>query len=358
MPSPETDTDDPAALIAARPAPRPRRRGLWAVLALALAVPVLVTLAGSLSSPPHVKGPPVGHLIYLDADQPSEHTTNLRGLRILGADGAGRQLLHETEAQDLDTGKREWITQPQASPDGRWLAYERQDITILEERREIINQLWVVSLKDPDPKPRMLLDLTKAGLKQFVGLAWSDDSEAVVFLNDGTQCRVSVANGQVTRSPLPRCPPLKPLRGISATRFPSISSSRKLVYIAITTNEAAPSTIVRPPDPSGTAVGIATNAYALAPDGFHIAFGNFNWLMQADTNIHDDALGITQARWGWSAFGGRRITSLKWSPDGRYIAYTVSKPPLEDELFYLDTATKKCYQLPVRTGQGGWDWAP
>ena len=57
-------------------------------------------------------------------------------------------------------------------------------------------------------------------------------------------------------------------------------------------------------------------------------------------------------------FGKRHITALKWSPDGKYLAYSVSKPPFEDEVFYIDLATGKCYQLPVRTGQSGWEWAP
>ena len=69
------------------------------------------------------------------------------------------------------------------------------------------------------------------------------------------------------------------------------------------------------------------------------------------------AYALTKSKWGWSVFGRRHITSLHWSPDGKYIGFTVSKPPVpEDELFYLDLADGKTYQLPVRTGRAAWDW--
>lgn len=352
MPSPETD--DPAALIGApSPTPRRRRPRPWVVLGLVIAVPLLVTLAGSLTSPPHVAGPPVGHLIYLDADQPSEHTTNLRGLRVMGPDGSSRQLLHETEAQDTDTGKREWITQPQASPDGAFLAYERQDITILEERREIVNELWVVSLKDANPKPKMLLDLTKAGLKQFVGLAWSHDNRSVTLLNYGAAYDVDVLDdpGRPSQHPLTDCPPFKNSPALSPTRAPFVTPNGGLAYTVMTPR--GPVLVTE----AGQIPAPALPAFR--PDGKRVA-----WLAEKGSDIAiADARSLRvdqnlKASWGWSAFGGRRITSLKWSPDGRYVAYTVSKPPLEDELFYVDVVTKKCYQLPVRTGQGGWDWAP
>lgn len=351
MPLPETD--DPGALIdAPPPTPRRRRRWLWAVLGLAVAIPLIVTLAGALTSPPHVKGPPVGHLIYLDADQPSEHTTDLRGLRVMAPDGGSRLLLHETEAQDTDTGKREWFTQPQASPSGEWLAYERQDMTILEERREVINQLWVVSLKDPNPKPRMLLDSTKAGLKQFVGLAWSHDDRSVTLLNYGAAYDVYLDDqGRLSQRPLTDCPPFKSSPALSPTRAPFVTPHGGLAYTVMTPN--GPVLVTDRGQIPNTPLS------AFSPNGKRVA-----WLAAQSNGIEiadADSLRGTQtlrAAWGWSSFGGRRITSMKWSPDGRYIAYTVSKPPLEDELFYLDTVTKKCYQLPLRTGQGGWDWAP
>ena len=50
------------------------------------------------------------------------------------------------------------------------------------------------------------------------------------------------------------------------------------------------------------------------------------------------------------------VEAPNWSPDGKYIAYSVSKRPFEDELFYMDIHTGKCWQMPVRTGSFGWDW--
>ena len=61
---------------------------------------------------------------------------------------------------------------------------------------------------------------------------------------------------------------------------------------------------------------------------------------------------------GWSLFGHRKIRSLRWSPDGRYVGYTASKPPVaDDEMFYLDTQTGKYFKLPFRCGPASWDWS-
>ena len=57
---------------------------------------------------------------------------------------------------------------------------------------------------------------------------------------------------------------------------------------------------------------------------------------------------IFLVHWGWSVFGKRRITSLRWSPDGSQIAYTVSKPPVpDDEIFVLTPATARRFSFPT-----------
>ncbi len=352
MPSPATDADseNPARLISDAPPAAgrsARRRRLWPVAALVVAVPLLLTLAGALTSPPHVKGVPVGHLVYLEADEPSEHTTLLRGLRLLGPDGGSREVLHEFEAQDADTGDREWITQPKVSPNGQWAAYEKQIITILDEKQTIDDQLWVVPLVGPNPQPKMLLDLTELRLKRFVGLAWSDDSGDVLFLNDGTLYDVGATGspGAYTRKPLPGCPPLRLSPGVSATSDPSTDIRD---YRAITpTGPRVISDGHDAGDPETVSVSPDGRQTAFLPAGGHAVVVHSNGVAQT-----------VPVRWGWSVFGKRRITALRWSPDGKFLAYSVSKPPFEDELFYVNLTTGRCFQLPVRTGSAGWDWGP
>ncbi len=306
-----------------------RVRAIWLLLLLALLVPLALTLAGALTSPPHVKGPPTGRIVYLEADQPSEKTTLLRGLRVLAPDGTERELLHETEPQDTDAGDRTWLTQPCASPDGHWLAYEKQVITLSEEKQATDNQLWLVPLNGKHPRPRLLLDLGKAGLKQFVGLAWTPDSRAVVFLEDATAHFVSMGDGRSTKRPLPGAASLTVQPSISTTQRPAVLPDGSVAFSVLPAAEA------RRPD----------GRLALA-EGTRLVLRGAS-LPLSHLNVH----------WGWSVWGGRHISALRWSPDGKYVAYSVSKPPFEDELFYADIATGNCYQLPVRTGQAAWDWA-
>ena len=166
--------------------------------------------------------------MYLDADQPSEKTTILRGLYITQPGGPPRLLVHENEPQDTDAGIREWITEPAASPDGTQVAYIQQNITLLEETHTQDTQLWVMPLNAPNAKPRQLLDMTKLHLKQVVGLTWTPDGRSVVFLQDQTLYRVPV-HGQsraVTQQPLPRLvPPLKNAADISATSEPGFAAA-------------------------------------------------------------------------------------------------------------------------------------
>lgn len=352
MPSPVTDSDsdNPARLIgetgqATETASQGRPalvRWPWVVAALLVTASLLLTLAGALTSPPHVRGIPDGRLIFLEADEPSDHTTLLRGLRIMGPEGSSRQLLHEQEPQDVDAGSREWISQPTASPDGRWLAFEKQIITLQEEQQSIDNQLWVMPLTSSGPQPRMLLDLTPQKLKQFIGLTWTPDSRAVVFLNDATVCTVALSDGKLQKQPLT----LK--AGTPATSSSTISTTRDPFLL-----------------PTGRVVaGYSQDGHQQFLNAFNPSRGQTATLIAAaGRSAKIQILGTAQpprvltGRWGWSVFGGRRITALKWSPDGKYLAYSVSKPPFEDELFYIDLATGKCFQLPVRTGRDGWDWA-
>ena len=346
----------------------PKRRALlwgllWGLLGLAAGVPILLTLIGALTSPPHVKGIPTGHLVYLEAEAPSEKTTTLRGLYVTGPGGDSRLLTHENEPQDIDGGVREWITQPALSPDGTQLAFEKQLIMLQEEKQTIQNQVWVMSLAPGSAGlPRLVIDLTAGKLKQIVGLAWDSDS-SLLFLEDGVEYSVPTEMpDQPLKIPLDlHGLTLATTPDISATRSPALAESGRFVYGVQTPN--GPRTLVQ--NAGAVTPGPAAAVFALAPTGDRIAFvppgsgyGSGGAVLRTydlTTNAYGPDIPV---RWGWSVFGRRHVTSLRWSPDGTQLAYTVSKPPVpEDEIFVVNIASGKTVQLPYRAGRAAWDWS-
>ncbi len=361
MPSPANNDDDSPLLGTPLPVARgPRRRWPWAVLSLLVAVPLLLTLAGVVTAPPRASSVPSGRIVFLEADQPSEHTSLLRGLRItLPGSSGSRELLHEAEPQDVDAGSRDWLTQPVVSPDGHWLAYEKQLITLQEEKTGIVNQIWALPLDRPHAQPHLLADLTVLHLKQCVGLTWTPDSAQLVFLEDTVQYTVNAQGApRLISTPLPGLPPLRTAPALSATRSPAFAARHALALEAQTLQGALlcfapggsrPAQVIAGPAPSVWTAALGSRLAATATTAGHA-------VVLKDALRTGTSPVTLQARWGWSVFGGRRITSLKWSPDRRFLGYTVSKPPFEDELFYADTHTGQCYQLPIRTGRAAWDW--
>ncbi len=356
----DANSDGEAPLISDAPArpPAPLRRRWWLVVFFLAAVPLALTAIGVATAPPRAAYVPQGRVVFLEADQPSEHTSLLRGLRItLPGTSGSRELLHEAEPQDVDAGSRDWLTQPVVSPDGHWLAYEKQLITLQEEKTGIVNQVWALPLDTPRAGPRLLADLTALRLKQPIGLAWTPDSKGVVFLEDTVQYTVNVqGTPRLVATPLRFLPPLRTTPTLSATRNPMVSA-QELLALSAQTTQGSRFLLLESPGKQKMA-DLAASTWAFNPHGFlawtaaskayDIWVGRDFGLEASPAKIH--------ARWGWSVFGGRRITSLKWSPNGRYLGYTVSKPPFEDELFYADTVTGKCFQLPIRTGRAAWDW--
>lgn len=343
-----------------KPGPRTLKsnRRVWLSLLLAaVAVPLSLTLIGAVTSPPHIQGVPNGQLVYMEADAPSEKTTTLRGLFTAGTDGATRLLLHETEPQDIDAGARDWITQPALSPDGTQVAFEKQLITIGEDKQSVDNQIWVMptapGTRNP---PHLVIDLTAQKLKQVVGLAWDSDS-SLLFLEDGLAYSVATDTDD---------PPLKTpldLHGmklafdpnVSATRAPALADAGTFAYGVET--PTGPQVLTQAKE--RTTPGPASSLFALSPDGKTIAFvppGTARVIRVYDLASHAAGPDIP-IHWGWSVFGHRQITSLRWSPDGSQIAYTVAKPPVpDDELFAVTPATGKIVQFPYRTGRAAWDW--
>ncbi len=362
MPSPanSSGSDAPVPELPVPPRRAARRRWVWAVVVLLIITPLFLTAAGVVTAPPRAAHVPAGRIVFLEADEPSEHTSLLRGLRItLPGSSNSREILHEAEPQDVDAGSRDWLTQPAISPDGHWLAYEKQLITLQEETTGIVNQLWALPLDDPHAVPHLLADLTVRHLKQPIGLAWTPGGTHVVFLEDALRYTVNVqGTPRLTMGILPGLLPLRTTPTLSATRRPAYVGLYDLALEAQTTQGSQivvvsdggrrPVVFAKPAPSVWTVMPDRRFAVTTVPSGHGIVVLPAPNSRMPPVTLH--------ARWGWSVFGGRRITSLKWSPEGRYLGYTVSKPPFEDELFYADTQTGKCYQLPIRTGRAAWDW--
>jgi len=337
---------------------------LWTLLGLVAGVPILLTLIGALTSPPHVTGVPTGHLVYLEAEAPSEKTTTLRGLYVTSPGTASRLLVHENEPQDTDGGVREWITQPALSPDGTHLAFEKQLITLQEEKQSIQNQIWVMPLAPGSANlPRLVMDLTQQKLKQIVGLAWDSDS-SVMFLEDGVEYSVPTDTpDQPLKIPLDlHGLTLATMSDISATRSPALTEAGSFAYGVQT--PTGPQVLVQ--NAGAVTPGPAAAVFALNPKGDRIAFvppdsgdGSGGGTVLHTYDLATSAYGPEiPVHWGWSVFGRRHVTSLRWSPDGTQIAFTVSKPPVpEDEIFLVDVASGKTVQLPYRAGRAAWDWS-
>lgn len=329
-----------------------RRRAWLSLLVCVAAVPLAITLAGILTAPPRVSGVPTGHLITLQADPSSA----AHGLFVAGPGGASR-LLARDEPQAGGGAGRERITQTALSPDGTQLALEKQWTTVQNGTPSTDNQIWVMPMTpDTENPPHLVLDLSRQKLKQIAGLAWDSDS-SLLFLEDGASYSVATETDDaplVTPLALHGLTPAK-MGGVSATGSPVLTESGTFAYAVQT--PSGPQILTQSQE--RTTPGPAAAVFALSLTGDQIAFvppGSANVIRRYDL-ARRSTLADIPVHWRWSLFGHRRITSLRWSPDGSAIACTVSKSLGADhELFLVTPATGQTVQLPYRTVPDAWDW--
>ena len=403
----ETDT---------QPQARPRRpwgKAVLAAAALAIGIPIVATVIGGVTSPP-VDAVPEGHIVYMEANHPSEHTATLREMFSKGPDGTWHMLVSEQEPQDVDAGSRDWISMPVVSPDGTRVAYFDQSITLQEEIQKLDWQLYVLQV-DPATqkvgKPRLLADLSHDKKAQYFGAAWTPDSKSVAILSGGrvTSYDASTGAAAVISNHVPDAAQWPSITGDGSLYFlRGDGSGQQLVRLtqkavstiphsvsygdggsAGTQTDGHPAAKAGEPGPraaisagSGTAgtgeapaqgAGAANSltmespgwmpaitSFAISRDGSRFAVvpaKTTDEIKIGSWDGHD--VKTLKVAYGKSIFGGRHVTALKWSPSGRYIGYSVSKPPVgEDEVFYIDTATGNVKKLPFRTGRASWDWGP
>jgi hypothetical protein len=375
------------------------RPWLVGISATAAAFAAAVTWIGAATSPPPARVPS-GHILYLDADQPSEKTTMLHGMYLVGHDGRQQPILREQEPQDVDAGEREWIIEPAESPDGRRVAFLKELFTILDEKQSATDQIWVADLPVPHPNPllgkereqeksahllqpeaspgkgeqeteqpypsqfpvreaplpvvgRMVLDLTARHMYAVTRLTWTPDGK-ITFLDGATRYAIFPDGGSLATAAVELPGVAATYKGVSNTALVAAASQYGAVY-----QVHSPGRIFWSPTQSlGWTSGAGVTAAAVSADGGTIALHedrtNSNIVIMSGGKGRE-----LTARYGWSLFGGRRVTSLRFSPDGKYLGYTVSKPPIaEDEMFYMDLQSGRCFKLPYRCGPSAWDWGP
>ena len=108
-----------------------------------------------------------------------------------------------------------------------------------------------------------------------------------------------------------------------------------------------------------TTPGPSASVFALSPDGGKIAF--VPPAAPDSIRVYSLAARALGPRIpvcsGWLAFGSREITSLRWSPDGTQLAYSVRKSSAPADTLYLVTpATGQTAALPSQVARAAWDW--
>lgn len=365
-----TSEDAKTGTGAKKPPRKDLKWGTAALIVIAVSVPIAATVGGAVTSPA-TRGVPEGHIIHLEANTPSEHTSTLRELISVGPDGKWHLLTREHEPQSVDAGSRDWISMPTVSPDGTQVAFIDQKITLQEEEQSDFWELWVLPV---DPKTqtsgagRLVADLSKLKLDEVRGLTWNPDGKAIVLASKGNIYGFDAATGkQVTILDSSRWPI------ISNARWPAFDRSGMLYFLAHTQSGdgvvdlfafsantqqkiplCGPAIVFDVSQDSSKKT--YNNEIAYVPPGHRNQIVIQTASMVGGLTVKQETL---KAKYGWSLFGGRHISALHWSPSGRYLGYSVTKPPGgEDELFYLDTTTGACYKLPYRSGQASWTWGP
>ncbi len=102
---------------------------------------------------------------------------------------------NKTSFAPMDVFALEWVENPQISPDGGWIVYQRRGMDIMKDRRT--SQLWIIGSDGSDHEK-----LTNRDVGEF-GAVWSPDSRRVAFVSTkgegGEIYTYTPKRGKVTR---------------------------------------------------------------------------------------------------------------------------------------------------------------
>lgn len=244
------------------------------------------------------------------------------GLWAVSVDGLKRQQLTASPAPAYDTD-------PQFSPDGRWLAFVRRGGNV-----SVIQVLPVAAGWTPGGAPRRVTDSPAVN-----GLAWSPDGADLVFSGSGHFGipRLSRARRVVSSD----TPQVDVLPFGAEGRTLSIGKTGRLVFAAgFRDTNLHELTLAATADGPATLPGLAStfdeHAPDVSPDGRQVAFSSNRtgweeiWIANRDGS---NPRQVTSCR-------GPVCSNPRWSPDGRTILFG-----------WRQSGSSDLYRLQLETGQ-------
>jgi Tol biopolymer transport system component len=245
-----------------------------------------------------------------------------------------------THLVNVETGEERSVPAPSAdctdtwqgafSPDGKYLA----SVCVLTEG------VAKVYLQSPDGKQARELKGARSA-EGFVGLAWSNDSQSLLYCSDQHLWRVPVGGGDPEMLLFAQgAESLAIARHGNRLAFGQVHHSANVFELAL----AGPTKLTS----AATKLISSTRGDAgghVSPDGKHIAFQSWR-SGNPEVWVSDrDAANPVQL----TSFGGPSMDEPRWSPDGRRIVFDLRAVSGVPELYIVDIAGGPARRLMTGT---------
>ncbi|WP_051871096.1 TolB family protein [Chloroflexus sp. MS-G] len=319
-----------------------------------------------------------------------------RPLAVIRAEGSNRWLYRmDTDGSNLQLiyrGLLSNVRYPVWSPNG-------QQIAVAD------NNIWPWPVPDPDPQNNLVataitvLNADGSGSRQvyqtqsrkgsrcpFVALpgqsetpsiivrvdrlTWMPDGQRLAFTNfeflafcDG---RISGGLADVYLSPIP--PALTPTEVTSFAASPSINRNRQLLFESFGKNRTTgiweADLQTQPPRETLLIGHRAESQPVWAPDGRRFVVKRDTSSPSEDRSERTDAIvlydrqNLSNPRMLLFADHGRSISNMRWSPDGRYLIYTLNRFDGGSDIWWLDVASGATGPITTDGRALEADWRP